>query len=47
MSKKGKHKPICIQITMIGKAITIQAWTGPDPEGSTSFRLSDFKTIGI
>ena len=27
-----------------GKAITLQAWTGP--EGSSRLRLSDFKTIG-
>ena len=27
-----------------GKAIPLQAWTGP--EGSTSLRLLDFKTIG-
>jgi len=32
---KGKEK---------GKALPIQAWTGP--EGSRSLRLSDFKTIG-
>jgi hypothetical protein len=27
-----------------GKAIPLQAWTGP--EGSRRLRLSDFKTIG-
>jgi len=27
-----------------GKAITLQAWTGP--EGSRRLRLPDFKTIG-
>jgi len=27
-----------------GKAIPLQAWTGP--EGSTNLRLPDFKTIG-
>jgi len=27
-----------------GKAIPLQAWTGP--EGSRSLRLPDFKTIG-
>jgi hypothetical protein len=27
-----------------GKAISLQAWTGP--EGSMRFRLPDFKTIG-
>jgi len=33
---KGKGK---------GKAIPLQAWTGP--EGSRRLRLPDFKTIGI
>jgi len=28
-----------------GKAIPLQAWTGP--EGSGRFRLPDFKTFGI
>jgi len=28
-----------------GKAIPLQAWTGP--EGSKRLRLPDFKTIGI
>jgi len=28
----------------IGKAIPLQAWTGP--EGSRRLRLADFKTIG-
>jgi hypothetical protein len=28
-----------------GKAIPLQAWTGP--QGSRRLRLSDFKTIGI
>ena len=32
---KGKGK---------GKAIPLQAWTGP--EGSRSLRLTDFKTVG-
>ena len=27
-----------------GKAIPLQAWTGP--EGSRRFRLPDFKTVG-
>ena len=27
-----------------GKAISLQAWTGP--EGSRKLRLSDFKTVG-
>jgi hypothetical protein len=30
--------------TKKGKAIPLQAWTGP--EDSRKFRLSDFKTIG-
>jgi hypothetical protein len=29
----------------MGKAISLQAWTGP--EGSRRLRLPDFKTIGI
>jgi hypothetical protein len=29
---------------MLGKAISLQAWTGP--EGSRRLRLPDFKTIG-
>jgi len=29
---------------MKGKAIPLQAWTGP--EGSRSLRLPDFKTVG-
>ena len=32
-------------IIIIGKAIPLQAWTGP--EGSRRLRLPDFKTIGI
>jgi hypothetical protein len=32
-------------VTGKGKAIPAQAWTGP--EGSRSFRLPDFQTIGI
>jgi hypothetical protein len=31
--------------TQNGKAIPLQAWTGP--EGSRSLRLSDFKTVGL
>jgi len=35
----------CInQIYGIGKAIPLQAWTGP--EGSRRLRLPDFKTVG-
>jgi len=30
--------------TLKGKAIPLQAWTGP--EGSRTFRLPDFKTFG-
>jgi len=35
---------IGVQQNLKGKAIQLQAWTGP--EGSRSFRLPDFKTIG-
>jgi len=30
--------------TVKGEAIQLQTWTGPD--GSRSFRLPDFKTVG-
>jgi len=33
------------ELNRIGKAIPLQAWTGP--EVSRRFRLPDFKTIGI
>jgi hypothetical protein len=33
------------QVKGKGKAIPLQAWTGP--EGSRSLRFPDFKTIGI
>ena len=36
-----KHKYVCRDK---GKAIPLQAWTGP--EGSRTLRLPDFKTIG-
>jgi len=35
---------IIIIITIIGKAIPLPTWTGP--EGSRRLRLPDFKTIG-
>ena len=35
---------IHIYINVKGKAIPLQAWTGP--EGSRRLRLPDFKTIG-
>jgi hypothetical protein len=34
-------RPLC---SKIGKAIPLQAWTGP--EGSRRLRLPDFQTIG-
>jgi hypothetical protein len=34
-----------MMVMMIGTAIPLQVWTGP--EGSRRFRLPDFKTIGI
>jgi len=33
-----------VMLYHIGKAITLQAWTGP--KGSRRLRLPDFKTIG-
>jgi len=33
-----------ILVKRIGKAVPLQAWTGP--EGSRNFRLPDFKKIG-
>jgi hypothetical protein len=33
-----------LKVKVKGKAIPLQAWTGP--EGSRSLRLQDFKTIG-
>jgi hypothetical protein len=33
-----------VQMLDIGKAIPLQAWTGP--EGSRSLSIPDFKTIG-
>jgi len=35
---------ICEPLYYYGKAIPLQAWTGP--EGSRRLRLPDFKTIG-
>jgi len=35
---------VYVNIYKKGKAIPLQAWTGP--EGSRSLRLPDFKTIG-
>jgi hypothetical protein len=38
--------PIAVSVayTVKGKAIPLQAWTGP--EGSRSLRLAEFKTVG-
>jgi hypothetical protein len=47
----SKHKNICGGghweggVKGKGKAIPLQAWTGP--EGSSRLRLPDFMTIGI
>jgi len=41
---KSNSCTICVFVNIIGKAIPLQAWTGP--EGSRSLRLPDFKTIG-
>jgi hypothetical protein len=38
------HKDLCTFITVNGKAIPLQVWTGP--EGSRKLRLPDFKIIG-
>jgi len=35
---------LCMQEKAKGKAIPLQAWTGP--EGSRKLRLPDFKTVG-
>ena len=35
---------VCVLLKVKGKAIPLQAWTGP--EGSRRLRLPDFKTIG-
>jgi len=34
----------CSTVTNVGKAIPLQAWTGP--EISSRLRIPDFKTIG-
>jgi len=34
----------CFEALIKGKAIPLQAWTGP--EGSRRLRLPDFKTVG-
>jgi len=41
---KSAHIRATKFFTVKGKAITLQAWTGP--EGSRSLMLSKFKTIG-
>jgi hypothetical protein len=38
-------KNLNVHITVKGKAIPLEAWTGP--EGSRKLRLPDFKTINI
>jgi hypothetical protein len=37
-------KPVTFMVKKKGKAIPLQAWTGP--EGSRRLRLPDFKAIG-
>jgi hypothetical protein len=37
-------KVVKVKVKVKGKAIPLQAWTGP--EDSRSLRLPDFKTIG-
>jgi len=41
---KSNSCTICVFVNIKGKAIPLQAWTGP--EGSRRLRLPDFKTIG-
>jgi len=38
------HRLAVTPLELRGKAVLLQAWTGP--EGSRSLRLPDFKTIG-
>jgi hypothetical protein len=40
----GPHPASCTMGKVKGKAISLQAWTGP--EGSRRLRLPDFKTVG-
>ena len=40
---RGPPQSLQANVDVKGKAILVQAWTGP--EGSRRFRLSDFKTI--
>jgi hypothetical protein len=43
--QNGKtHQYYAKKVLKIGKAIPLQAWTGP--EGSGKLRFPDFKTIG-
>ena len=42
--KDRKYEATSILCKKKGKAIPLQAWTGP--EGSRRFRLPDFKKIG-
>jgi hypothetical protein len=39
-----RHYTVYLEMNVRGKAITLQAFTGP--EGSRRLRLPDFKTIG-
>jgi hypothetical protein len=41
---EGLHMDVILFIKINGKAIPLQAWTGP--EGSKRLRLTDFKPIG-
>jgi len=49
LGKKTLHKTLCgsqeeFDALVKGKAIPLQAWTGP--EGSSRLRPTDFKTFG-
>jgi len=41
---KSNSCTICVFVNIKGKAIPLQAWTGP--EGSRRLRFPDFRTIG-
>jgi hypothetical protein len=42
-SPTGQFVLLSLDVIVKGKAIPLQGWTGP--EGSSRFRLPDFKTI--
>jgi len=42
ISQNGKHLPKHVECTYIGKAVPLQAWSGP--EGSRKLTFPDFMT---